>query len=156
MTEKEALLSARAREHKRTLRVLRAIPAGSEAFKPHERSRSMAELASIFAMEETSNSIAAKSGVDFSKMAKPPMEIPAIIALYEKNRAESDAAIESVEERAFDAITKFGPWDMRRGEIFWDLLFDSIHHRGQMSVYIRLAGGKVPSIYGPSADDPGV
>ena len=34
------------------------------------------------------------------------------------------------------------------------MLFDQIHHRGQMTVYIRLAGGKVPSVYGPSADDP--
>lgn len=31
---------------------------------------------------------------------------------------------------------------------------DSVHHRGQFSVYLRLAGGKVPSIYGPSADEP--
>jgi uncharacterized damage-inducible protein DinB len=34
------------------------------------------------------------------------------------------------------------------------MLMDSIHHRGQMSVYLRCAGGKVPSIYGPSADEP--
>jgi uncharacterized damage-inducible protein DinB len=34
-------------------------------------------------------------------------------------------------------------------------LFDAIHHRGQLSVYIRPMGGRVPSIYGPSADDPG-
>ncbi len=38
-------------------------------------------------------------------------------------------------------------------EFMMMMLFDQIHHRGQMSVYIRLAGGKVPSIYGPSADD---
>ena len=34
------------------------------------------------------------------------------------------------------------------------MLHDQIHHRGQLSVYLRLAGGKVPSIYGPSADEP--
>jgi uncharacterized damage-inducible protein DinB len=34
------------------------------------------------------------------------------------------------------------------------MIHDQIHHRGQMTVYMRLAGGKVPSIYGPSADDP--
>ena len=41
------------------------------------------------------------------------------------------------------------------GEMFWLGLFDAIHHRGQLSVYIRPMGGRVPSIYGPSADDPG-
>jgi len=38
----------------------------------------------------------------------------------------------------------------------WFMLLDSIHHRGQLSVYVRMAGGKVPSIYGPSADEPWV
>jgi uncharacterized damage-inducible protein DinB len=37
---------------------------------------------------------------------------------------------------------------------FWLAVMDAVHHRGQMSVYIRLAGGKVPSIYGPTADEP--
>jgi uncharacterized damage-inducible protein DinB len=40
-------------------------------------------------------------------------------------------------------------------EMFRLGLFDAIHHRGQLSVYIRPMGGRVPSIYGPSADDPG-
>jgi len=43
---------------------------------------------------------------------------------------------------------------VRRGDILWMALHDMIHHRGQLSVYIRIAGGKVPSIYGPSADEP--
>ena len=40
-------------------------------------------------------------------------------------------------------------------DLFWGFLFDMIHHRGQLSTYIRPMGGKVPSIYGPSADDAG-
>ena len=41
------------------------------------------------------------------------------------------------------------------GQFLWYLFFDAIHHRGQLSTYIRPMGGKVPSIYGPSGDDPG-
>ena len=41
------------------------------------------------------------------------------------------------------------------GEFMWGILFDTIHHRGQLSAYLRPMGGKVPSIYGPSADDSG-
>jgi uncharacterized damage-inducible protein DinB len=43
----------------------------------------------------------------------------------------------------------------RVGEFLWYLFFDAIHHRGQLSTYIRPMGGEVPSIYGPSGDDPG-
>jgi DinB family len=42
------------------------------------------------------------------------------------------------------------------GHMSWIGLFDAIHHRGQLSVYLRPMGGRVPSIYGPSADDPGL
>ena len=40
------------------------------------------------------------------------------------------------------------------GGLLWLALFDAVHHRGQLSTYIRPMGGKVPSIYGPSADTP--
>jgi uncharacterized damage-inducible protein DinB len=46
-------------------------------------------------------------------------------------------------------------WETTLGEMLWGILFDAIHHRGQLSTYLRPMGGKVPSIYGPSADDPG-
>ncbi len=39
-------------------------------------------------------------------------------------------------------------------KFLWMLLCDQIHHRGQFSIYLRMAGGKVPSIYGPTADEP--
>jgi uncharacterized damage-inducible protein DinB len=44
--------------------------------------------------------------------------------------------------------------DMTVSDFAWFMLFDQIHHRGQLAVYVRMAGGKVPSIYGPSADEP--
>jgi uncharacterized damage-inducible protein DinB len=44
--------------------------------------------------------------------------------------------------------------DVRRQDFLWMMLNDMIHHRGQFSVYLRMAGGKVPSIYGPSKDEP--
>jgi uncharacterized damage-inducible protein DinB len=46
-------------------------------------------------------------------------------------------------------------WTASLGDMLWGLLFDMIHHRGQLSTYIRPMGGKVPAIYGPSADDSG-
>lgn len=44
--------------------------------------------------------------------------------------------------------------DFPVSEVLWLMLMDSVNHRGQFSVYLRMVGGKVPSIYGPSADEP--
>jgi uncharacterized damage-inducible protein DinB len=44
--------------------------------------------------------------------------------------------------------------DVRRLDFLWQTLMDMVHHRGQLTVYLRMADGKVPSIYGPSADEP--
>ena len=44
--------------------------------------------------------------------------------------------------------------DYPRLQFAWFLLSDQIHHRGQLSVYLRMADAKVPSIYGPTADEP--
>ena len=44
--------------------------------------------------------------------------------------------------------------DVPKLDFLWLMLNDQIHHRGQLSVYTRMAGGKVPSMYGPSADEP--
>ena len=46
-------------------------------------------------------------------------------------------------------------WEDSVGAFVWGFLFDLIHHRGQLTTYLRPMGGKVPSIYGPSADDSG-
>jgi uncharacterized damage-inducible protein DinB len=46
-------------------------------------------------------------------------------------------------------------WQAPAGDMLFGFLFDAIHHRGQLSSYLRPMGAKVPSIYGPSADDPG-
>jgi uncharacterized damage-inducible protein DinB len=44
--------------------------------------------------------------------------------------------------------------DVRSIDSIWGVIMDNIHHRGQFSVYLRMVGGKVPSIYGPSHDEP--
>ena len=64
----------------------------------------------------------------------------------------------ATEEELRETVTFFvGPKQMGqyvRLDWCWFLLHDEIHHRGQFSVYLRMADGKVPSIYGPSADEP--
>ena len=81
------------------------------------------------------------------------------LAAYEASGKEFLATLEKTpESRLLDKVTFFtGPKQMGEvpvGDLLWMTLMDSVHHRGKMSVYIRIAGGKVPSIYGPTADEP--
>lgn len=77
------------------------------------------------------------------------------IAHYENISSEFIQELEkSAEDDLQQSFSLFG-MDAPRAMFLVEMMLDMIHHRGQVSVYIRLAGGKVPSIYGPSADDKG-
>jgi len=83
-----------------------------------------------------------------------------MIALYERSHRELLAELGSMDDAGWDRrgqLLMGGKVVMEQpvGEFLWLILFDSIHHRGQLSAYLRPMGGKVPAIYGPSADDSG-
>jgi uncharacterized damage-inducible protein DinB len=102
------------------------------------------------------------TGFDWSKRTGKPPEAPGTFAEITR---ELDAGLERVAEAlgtmddaALEQTVqwptgpgKFGDW--RRSDFLWFLLHDHIHHRGQLTVYLRLAGGKVPAVYGPSGDE---
>jgi len=84
-----------------------------------------------------------------------------MIAAYERDHNTLASQLHTLDDRGW----KHQAWLIRGteeillkdtvGGLLWIALFDVIHHRGQLSTYIRPMGGKVPSIYGPSADDAG-
>ena len=71
---------------------------------------------------------------------------------------EYQEALEAMRRGDPDAMQTFHntvlgtPWEDTIAEFVWGFLFDAIHHRGQLSAYLRAMGGKVPGIYGPSGD----
>jgi uncharacterized damage-inducible protein DinB len=159
MTEKEQFLSTMAREFPTTLRVLKAYPAGKSDLKPHAKSKSARELAWIFVTEEKTCEMALEGALELGKLPKAPATLPEVIASYEKAHSEFVNRLKETPEAELNKTVKFmmGPkqmGDMRRMDVLWFMLMDSVHHRGQMTVYLRLADAKVPSIYGPSADEP--
>jgi uncharacterized damage-inducible protein DinB len=83
------------------------------------------------------------------------------VAAYEKNAANLQAQVAKADDARWEgpARLKMGGkvvWETTVGDMLFGFLFDAIHHRGQLSSYLRPMGAKVPSIYGPSADDPGM
>jgi uncharacterized damage-inducible protein DinB len=127
--------------------------------KPSEKSRSAKELAWVFVLEQGMAGAALNGAVDFSKpMPPPPPAFNDIITAFEN--ASRDAA-NKVTQASDDTLQRAVKWpvgpgkmeDLRCLDILWFALMDQVHHRGQLSVYLRLAGAKVPSIYGPTADE---
>lgn len=160
MSEKEQFLGTWEKEFPTTLKVLRAYPGAKQDLKPHERSKSAKELAWTFVVEEQVCEGALKGEIDFQNLSPPPpATIADAIASYETSHREIVSKVKNASDADLNKTVKFfiGPkqmGDVRRMDVLWMMLMDSVHHRGQFSVYLRLAGGKVPSIYGPSADEP--
>ena len=160
MSEKEMYLKSWAREFHTTLKVLKAYPADKLDFKPHERSRSARELAWTFVGEEAVTDSVVKGEIDFSgAQQQPPATLDEILGAFQKVHKEMYEKVQNLSEQDYNNTIKFpvSPkemGDLRRADVLWVMLMDSVHHRGQFSVYLRMAGGKVPSIYGPSADEP--
>mgnify|MGYP002262846311 CR=1 FL=1 len=77
----------------------------------------------------------------------------------EKIAAAVNDRLEKLDEAGWEKKGKFlmgeaGAWEDTIGQFLWGFLFDAIHHRGQLSTYLRPMGSKVPAIYTASADDP--
>lgn len=150
------------RESATTLKVLHAYPPDESELKPSEKSKSARELAWIFTMEQALFTRAIKDQLRMppsGPMPAAPATWSEVVGAFEKSRAETLDMLRGMRDEEFDGTTQFftGPktfGDIPKAQFAWFLLCDQIHHRGQLSVYLRIAGGKVPSIYGPSADEP--
>ncbi len=160
MSEKEQFLSVWNNEHKITLRVMNAYPADKLDLKPAEKSKSARDLLFVFVSEQHFFTMALDGKIDFmAPMPKAPSTLQEIISAYEKENAALVAKLKATPEADFNKTVAFPVAPKTMGQVrvmdlSWMMLMDSVHHRGQLSVYIRLAGGKVPSIYGPTADEP--
>lgn len=159
-TEKDMFLQTFERECQTTLKLMRAYPANKADLKPHEKSKSARELAWVFVLEQGMASAALKGQLDFSKPMPPaPANYTDIFAAFENSSRELATQVSRASDEDLGRPISFpvGPGKMgefRRFDVIWMTLHDQIHHRGQLSVYLRLAGAKVPSIYGPTADEP--
>lgn len=162
-TEKALWLWFAEQEHRTTLRVLESYPADQLDLRPTPKSPVARDLASRFVMEWGAVAAALTTGFDTSR-PPPKIELETleqIKAAFSETHAKAIDLVHraSPEELTFKTVkfaTAPGPTigDVRVMDVLWMLLRDQIHHRGQMTVYARLAGGTVPSIYGPSADEP--
>ncbi len=160
MTNLKFCIARRKAERPAFLRVLKAIPDSRLDYRPDPKARTAGELAWLLAMEEAALLSLLDTGVVEWKESAPPERIAASVESFERSSGEVNARLELLDEAAWEKKVRFlmggsGVWEDSLSQMVWGFLFDAIHHRGQLSTYLRPMGGKVPSIYGPSADDPG-
>jgi uncharacterized damage-inducible protein DinB len=159
MYDREFCITRRKAERPAFLRVLKAIPEGRSDYRPDPKARTAAELALMLASEEAALLSLIDTGVVEWKEPPRPGKMDAILADYERSSAAVNERLERLDDAGWQKKVRFimggSSWEDKLSQMVWGFLFDAIHHRGQLSTYLRPMGGKVPSIYGPSADDPG-
>jgi uncharacterized damage-inducible protein DinB len=151
------------REHATTLRVLRAYPADKIDLKPHPKCKTARELAWMFVVEQALCLKAVTTGFDWANPPKgrpePPATMDEIVTELEKAHRDLADAVRVMRDDQVSGTVSFFTAPRTLGDVptlqfLWMILSDQIHHRGQFSVYLRMADGRVPSIYGPTADEP--
>ena len=160
MTNLEFCIARRKAELPAFVRVLKAVPQGRLDYRPDPKARTAAELAWLLAAEEAALVKLLDTGTVEWKEQAPPGRIDEIVAAFERDGAAVNERLERLDEAGWQKKARFlmdggAAWEDTIAAMAWGFLFDLIHHRGQLSTYLRPMGGKVPSIYGPSADDSG-
>jgi uncharacterized damage-inducible protein DinB len=160
MKKHEFCIERRKAEFPAFVRVLKALPQNRLDYRPDPKARTAAELAWVMAEEEGALLRLLDKGTVEWKEEKPPSNVDEIVAAYERNAKAVTERLERLDEAGWQKKGKFlmggeAAWETTIDGFVWGFLFDAVHHRGQLSTYLRPMGGKVPSIYGPSADDPG-
>lgn len=149
-------------EHAATRRLLERFPDARHDWRPHEHSRTIAELATHVADIPT-RAVAILTTTEMETGARKPLAplttAAELLAAHDANVAAQKAALANIDLAALS-----GEWRVRRGDqivmrgpkyrlLRTVMMSHLVHHRAQLGVYYRLLGVPVPGMYGPSADD---
>ena len=156
----DKLLPEFEQEMKSTRRLLERVPSDKGDWKPHPKSFSLAHLAQLVSwmpgwvansLRDTELNLAGVTGYSTEKTET-------LLEGFDKNVADAKAAIAASKDEDYDVM-----WSLKRGDqVFMTLPRDQIvrqhishlvHHRAQLTVYLRLLDVPIPSIYGPTADE---
>ena len=159
MSELDAFIATWDHEAQNSAKLLRALPAGQYDFRPDPGGRSLGELAWHLAEIAGVMSFGIAEGKFTMGVKRPSLERPRAIAElapgYDRVHREAVTRLRAVDLPDLGrTITFFNGRDMPIRMILWAAtLHHEIHHRGQLTLMCRLAGGVPPSMYGPGRED---
>ena len=165
MSYNQGIIAELKMESANTRKILERVPLEKNDWKPHEKSMKLGNLANHVAdLPGWVSMTMTTDGLDLATMDYKPV-IPTtteeLTGKLDENVAKATAILENATDADFEQM-----WTLRRGDhVMFTLpkkvvlrsfaLSHQIHHRGQLSVYLRLLGVPVPGMYGPSADEMG-
>jgi uncharacterized damage-inducible protein DinB len=141
-----------------TRKVISRIPQETSDYKPEPKSRTAREIAWLIVMEEKTLAEGLEQGkIDWQEI-ETPATVEEILSTYDRYHDDVTSRLKEIDEANWEKEIPFvvqGREVMRANgfDFAWEFLFDQVHHRGQLSTYLRPMGSTVPSIYGPSADE---
>jgi uncharacterized damage-inducible protein DinB len=163
MSYNKGLIAELQMEAANTRKMLEKVPTDKNDWKPHEKSMKLGNLANHVAeLAGWTVFTMGSDELDLSKMDYKPViatSTEQLLATHDANFNKAIAALEGASNEDFDKI-----WTLRHGDhvimampkkaVLRSMVFSHlIHHRGQLSVYLRLLDVPIPGMYGPSADD---
>ena len=153
MDEKSLFTGFWTDESKTTRNVIARIPEGSD-YRPDPKSRTAQEIAWQIICEETMIIEALENGK--AEWAPPPMPatMEEVLAAYDEQSTDMPRRWRDLPSERWDGTLEFFGSQRPASPMVWSFLFDIVHHRGQITTYLRPMGSTVPQIYGPSADEP--
>ena len=153
MNERERFVELWSKESATTQKVVERIPEGSD-YRPDPKSRTAREIAWQIIAEERMITEALEQGT--AQWAPPPLPptMREIVDVYTRQRSELSERWGRLSAERWAGSVEFFGTVRPAAAMAWSFLLDIVHHRGQISTYLRPMGAKVPQIYGPSGDEP--
>ncbi len=158
MNELEMFLTTWDREAANTIRLLKALPPTQYDFRPDASGRSLGELAWHLAEGDAYMTYGLERG-RFSMDATPPnIERPRTVEKlapgFERIHREAVERVRPLKPEDLDREVPFFRGTRMIRDILWDgIIAHGIHHRGQLALMCRLAGGECPGLYGPNREE---
>jgi uncharacterized damage-inducible protein DinB len=140
-------------ESKTTSKVISRIPEGSD-YRPDPKSRTASEIAWQIVCEEKMIIDALETGKADWAPPPAPATIDEMTAAYDKQSKDIVRRLKSLPVDRWNGTLEFFGGQRPASPMAWSFLFDIVHHRGQITTYLRPMGSTVPQIYGPSGDEP--
>jgi len=153
VNDKSLFMNFWTKESTTTQKVLARIPEGSD-YRPDPKSRTAREIAWQIVCEEKMLIEALENGK--AEWAPPPLPttMKEVLDAYETQSSGMEKRWKELPATRWDGELEFFGSQRPASPMAWGFLFDIVHHRGQISTYLRPMGSTVPQIYGPSGDEP--
>jgi uncharacterized damage-inducible protein DinB len=164
LSNREFFIRRLSQEYPAFVDVCKALPSDKLDYRPHPGSRSAGELVAMLVSVQQScielcdkGSSSFNSGMQFHPSSSSTT-LDQMVAALEQHHRSLLQKLYGLDDAAWDHVAWLTQGKQEIlvkdtiGGLLWIALFDAVHHRGQLSTYIRPMGGKVPSIYGPSGD----